>query len=439
MMVLEILDKEEDIIAKILAKTDMSPEQLEEEMQKKQEEYGGLLTRAGAAYSIAKELGVDLEVKQEEVKTTPISELDGTISRVSVRGIVKKAFPARRWEKEGKEGKIGSIILSENSNDIRIVFWNDHCDLLDKIGEGDEIEFRNLVVRKRDSGVELSYGKASQLIFKNKARKDYAETPKIRYVKLADLKEGQKDVSFFARVVRVFPTKEFEVKGRKGKVASVVVSDGNEIRLVLWDKQAEWSSKLRPDDVIRVEHAYVRENSGKLEVNLGRKGSISINPENAPELPSIDGFRVETNTSTSQRVKIKDLKAGDKYREIKAVIVQVYEPFLLEICPKCGERVVGKCPKCNAKSTFVLIVNCELDDGTGVIRGVFYRNLAERLLGMKGNEIKANGYDTNKILGIEKIFRGQVKENERFNRVEFIVREIADVDLNEELKLLQGV
>lgn len=458
-MVLEILDNENEIISKIIAQTNLTREQLEEEISKKQEEYGGLLTRAGAAYSIAKELGVDLALKEEEVKITPINELNETISRASVKGIIKRVFPVKEWGKNGKTGKVGSVILDDGSKEIRVTFWNEQCGLMQGINEGDIVEFRNLVVRKRNDAIELSYGKASQIVFKNKNGKGKIRDAKIeralnkeqdatkfntRYLKISELEDNQKGVNLYARVIKVFPEREFEVKGRKGKVASLVIMDeeSNKIRIVLWDKQAELASKLKPGDVIQVKHGYTRRNSGKLELNLGWKGELLVNPDNAPGLPEIKTYEKGNSGETftkSKRTNIKDLKAGDRYREIKAVVVQAYDPVLLEVCPKCGARISGKCPKCGVDSKFTVILNCELDDGTGVIRGVFYRDVAERFLGMTGDEIKSGGgYDTNKILGIEKIFRGQVKGNERFNRNEFVVREVVDVDLNEELKLLQG-
>ncbi|MCD6414918.1 MAG: hypothetical protein J7L23_04820 [Candidatus Diapherotrites archaeon] len=413
MMVSEILDNEEGLEEKILAKTSLSKEQLAKEIEKKQEEYGGLLTRAGAAYSIAKDLGVELDIK-EDVKLTPIGELDETLRTASISGEVKTVFPAREW---AKNKKVGSLIVSDASGSVRVSFWNDDCKLLDEAREGSRLELRNLMVRKRNE-LELSYGRSSQIVFKSK--------PELNYIKLSALAEGQKNVNFFARVRRVFPKREFSTNNRKGQLASIIVSDGTDARLVLWDKQADWSEKLHAGDIIRAEGAYVKMNRGALELNLGWKGRIEVNPDGAPELPDV---------STSERVKIKELQVGDKYKEIKAVIVQAYKPVPLEVCPKCGKRVSGKCPECGVESITTAILNCELDDGTGVIKGVFYRDIAEQLLGIKRDEPKSiENYDTNKILGEEKIFRGQVKENQRFGRKEFVVREIEDVNLDKELK-----
>ena len=54
-MVTHILDDLEGIVQKISQKTGWDRAKIDEEIAKKQEEYGGLLKKSGAAYSIAKE------------------------------------------------------------------------------------------------------------------------------------------------------------------------------------------------------------------------------------------------------------------------------------------------------------------------------------------------------------------------------------------------
>lgn len=419
-MVLEVLDNEEALIEKIVAKTEMTRKQLSDKIKKKQEEYGGLLTTAGAAYSVAKDLSVDLELKEEEVKLTPLNALDPALGRASIAGTVKRVFPAKEWAKGTKKGKVASLILEDSTGETRVSFWNDDCEKIAAVGIGDRVEIQNAVTRKREDAVELSFGRASQLVTKEKAE------PRERTVGINGIKDGM-ECDCFARVVRVFPAKKFARKdGSEGTVANIVISDGTETRLVLWDGQAALASTLQPGDTVKIEDAYVRDNNGRLELNLGRKGTLSKNPVNAPDM-AVDTVR-------SERKSISELREGDTYKEVKAVLVRAFPPTVFSLCPKCGKT--GGCG-CGIEAKKALIVNSELDDGTGIIRGVFFRNMAEQLLGLNADQFAENGYDTNKILGIEKIFQGQVKKNPRFERDEFIVRAVRDVDLDAEIKALE--
>lgn len=429
-MVADVLDNEEGIIDKIITKSSMPREELEDKIIKKKEEYGGLLTTAGAAYSIAKDLGIDLELEGDVVRITQIKELDADLGRASVRGVVTHVFPVKNWEKNGKGGTVASVTLKDSTGETRLTFWNDDCQKLEKLMVGSQIEVQNALTRKRGEIVELSYGRASQLLLKESPDSPQFEE---KLIKLDELEEGMENVNCYAKIVRIFPAKNFERKdGKRGSVANLVINDGTETRLALWDQNSAWTNKLDPGDTLKIEYAYVRENNGSLELNLGWKGRLIKNPKSAPELPDI---KVEK----SARKNITELKEGDNYKEIRAVVVQAYQPIVFSFCPKCMKKTEGTCQECKVEAKQTLIFNSELDDGTGVIRGVFFRDMAEQFLGITAKEFQEGGYDINKILGIEKIFQGQTKLNQRFERDEFIVRRIKDIDLDYEIKVLEGV
>ena len=49
-----------------------------------------------------------------------------------------------------------------------------------------------------------------------------------------------------------------------------------------------------------------------------------------------------------------------------------------------------------------MVFSAELDDGTGVVRGVFFRRIAEDFLEIKAEELKndENAFDPTKLLGV---------------------------------------
>ncbi|MCD6522596.1 MAG: DUF2240 family protein [Candidatus Diapherotrites archaeon] len=429
-MVADILDSKDELVKAIIEKTGMSESEINAKIREKQEEYGGLLTEAGAAYSIAKEMGVVTDSSQKK-KRMQIGELQEGLDAVNVVGIVSHVFPVKEWEKDGRRGKVGKILIRDNTGEIRVVLWNADCDLIESgtLTKGTIVEVQNASVKKSNEMLDLNIGIRGRINVLDSAE----DLPEINedIVTLDKIEEGMNDISVYARVVRVFPEKTFESNGRKGRVASVIISDGTKARLVLWNENAIWANRLRENDIIKVEGAYVRNNNGTLELNLGWRGHLVVNPNDAPVIPEVAG---------SKRVNIKDLKPGDRYRELRAVVVKVYKPNVFEICPKCGARIERHCDKCNVDAKKSIVVNAELDDGTGVIRASFYRDIAERFLGFSGEKYAEDEslFDETKYEGSEYIFQGQVKHNDAFDRDEFVVRGINDVNVQKEIERLEG-
>ena len=117
-------------------------------------------------------------------------------------------------------------------------------------------------------------------------------TPEIA---IKDLVAGLNDVTIAGRVIAVFPPKTFgRDNGRK--VVNLLVADRSGIlRVALWDDKADFveSGQAKVGGIIRVSHAYAREAyDGKIELNLGDRGEVEINPKDvkARNYPSVSKF-----------------------------------------------------------------------------------------------------------------------------------------------------
>jgi ssDNA-binding replication factor A large subunit len=131
----------------------------------------------------------------------------------------------------------------------------------------------------------------------------------IRRLCINDLVAGLNDVTVTGRVVAVFPPRTFEGK-RSGKVANLMITDKDDtLRVVLWDDNVGLveSGELKSSQVVRFAHGYTRQDQeGKVELHLGRKSQIEVNPENdnAEEYPSIDKFTTKINKITPNQSSI---------------------------------------------------------------------------------------------------------------------------------------
>jgi replication factor A1 len=117
------------------------------------------------------------------------------------------------------------------------------------------------------------------------------------------------DVTVAGRVVAIYPPKTF--KGKKsGKYASLIIADKDDVlRIMLWNDKVNLieSGEVKTGQVTRFSHGYTREDrNGKVELHLGEKSEIEINPQNlsAEDYPDIGKFAMKINEITAARKSI---------------------------------------------------------------------------------------------------------------------------------------
>ena len=196
-------------------------------------------------------------------------------------------------------------------------------------------------------------------------------------LKVENIVEGLRDVVLTAKVLAIYQVKELD-EGKK--VANILIGDETgKIRLTLWDDQCEYLSEMKRGDIIDVVGAISKEGLREIELSLGYKGKIVLNPQ---------GKRVAVKKKESERKSIDELKTGDTYTDIRGTIVPLYRLKIYEGCPTCFRRVELKnggkyCRSCEKNVESILIPICEIgiDDSTGYIKCILFRDLAEQLLG----------------------------------------------------------
>ncbi|MFQ6010215.1 MAG: DUF2240 family protein [Candidatus Aenigmatarchaeota archaeon] len=250
------------------------------------------------------------------------------------------------------------------------------------------------------------------------------------------------NISIKGRIVRIFEPREFESKGRKGFVASMILADASgRIRLTLWDQQVDVLQSLEPGLAIEIFGAYTRENNrGETELRIGRRGGIMVLEDS--DLPSME--ELDRKRQEPERAKISEMKEGGFY-EIKAVVVQLFETEIFyEVCPTCGARTKPENGKFTCSKhgeitpAYAFVVSGVIDDGSENIRAVFFREAGAKVLGMSTEEVvakKGHLFEDVDVLGKEFIFRGRIRRNKMFGRTEFIVNDIQEVDLKKEIEL----
>ncbi len=245
-------------------------------------------------------------------------------------------------------------------------------------------------------------------------------------LKITELVDGMRKVNIIARVITMFPVREFNKNNRVGKVSSFIVADqsGN-MRVVLWDtNHIELVEKgdIIEGVVIEVKNAAMRNNelhlSGFSEIKKSNKVLENVN-----------------TTRAALDKEIKDLQPGQQVK-IRGTIVQMFNPRFFNVCPECGKKIVqdGDGYSCADHGRIQpkerSLINFVIDDGGETVRVVLFSEQVSKLI--PEEELK----DPAKILtfreewmGTEVYIQGSVRKNQLFNEVEMNVSDIQKVDV----------
>ncbi|MGQ9507403.1 MAG: OB-fold nucleic acid binding domain-containing protein [Candidatus Bathycorpusculaceae bacterium] len=140
---------------------------------------------------------------------------------------------------------------------------------------------------------------------------------------IGDLISSLNDVTLVGHVVAVFPSKTFKTED-SGKFASLLVVDrSGMLRVVLWNDKASLvdSGIVKVGQIIRFSHGYTRENRyGKVELHVGDKGDIQINPPHVDvkDYPDIGRFAIKVKEVTKAYVN-KNLHLIGTVKEVFTV------------------------------------------------------------------------------------------------------------------------
>ncbi|MBI2578520.1 MAG: DUF2240 family protein [Candidatus Aenigmarchaeota archaeon] len=280
----------------------------------------------------------------------------------------------------------------------------------------------------------ISYEGATYMV----ARELGVELRKTERLLIENIIPGMQNVDIVGKIMRI-DRKDYESEKGKGKLAAVTLADeSGSIRLVLWNEEIEKLS-AEEGDTVRV-RGFVREGLYGNEIRLGRYGNI---------VKSEEEIKVETAQKKYDRSAIAQLREN-QYKELRASLLQVFEGnAFYEICPKCSARVKEennfRCEEHGeVEPDHALVVSGIVDDGTGNLRAVFFGENAEKILNYRTDEARKafmRKMDRAAVfervqLGKEFLFEGAVRRNKVFDRLEFVVNNVKNVDVKKEIESL---
>jgi len=267
------MEQYSQLVEKIANAAKITVEEVERKVEAKRAKLSGLVSKEGAAQIVAAELGINFE--REQIK---ISGLMDGMKRANIKGKVLQVFPVRSYSKNGREGKVGSFVIADESASTRAVLWDvSHIGLLEegKIKEGDVLEIWHGSVRNG----ELHLSSFGDIKHSSEKMENITVQKAFQARNLGEAKAGQ-SLKARAVIVQVFEPRYFEVcpecgkrvlegeckihggvQGVKRALLNIVIDDGIEtIRSVLFGEQIKQLG-LIDDEIMSIERFLEKKNS----------------------------------------------------------------------------------------------------------------------------------------------------------------------------------
>ena len=263
-------------------------------------------------------------------------------------------------------------------------------------------------------------------------------------VQIEEVTEPKTPVSLLCKVLRKYDKVTFSSKnGGEGSVQSILVGDETGItRIVFWNEKTEVLEPVQEGDVLKVLNGYTRENvnSQRIEIHYGPYSDIEVKPE---------GVEIEVKPMTTSleftEKSISDLTEEDRNIKLSATIADVDIPRFYVGCPECFKKVFQdegsqQCPEHGeVEALKIPIVNLIVDDGSGTLPIVAFRDRAEELTKKDSAFITSLSEDvekyksfTKELLGAHIVVGGNVSTNSMTGEMQFLVNQVMEIELKED-------
>ena len=296
-------DSVEGLYQKLLD-SGFSEAELEKQVKKKAEEFGGFMSEQGILFVIAREKGVRLnspdiasqlydEFEEEfdyDDFTIDISEVNEGMTNIVLLGKIINVFPFREFtRKDGSMGAVGSFSLADSTETVKIVLWDDHAKAAkneyfrvnelvrviggySKVGKSGDLEVHlgrkgKLVLSPKDLS-QRTKDKLESINIDQDREKSYKTVPK------ESLKEFILQNKFLSSIkghIKIENFKELELKsGEKSFLLALLLDiESFAIRVKIWGMEAIECLKLVSDgDRVSITNLAVKENSYTSEREL---------------------------------------------------------------------------------------------------------------------------------------------------------------------------
>jgi len=299
----------------------IAKEDFESRIKEKIKEFQGLLTREGAITIIASELGVQLGERPSSI-SIKISDIIEGMTNVDIVGkIIRKSDPKEFVRKTtDTKGKVLRLEIGDESGTMPVVLWDEKVDDALSFKEGDVVKVIGGFAKKGlNEKLELTVQRRGSIEASDETV-DVEEATHER-VEIGSLQEGMSNIRLIGTVVNVSDIRNYEREDRSFKVCSLFLKDNTgQIRVSLWNQNADKSAKISIGDIIAIENCYAKYGFSGMEVQTNSYTRLDLNPV-------IEGLSLPTIDTD---VSISDITSDMQFFSVTGTIIRAYEPRSFE-------------------------------------------------------------------------------------------------------------
>lgn len=176
-----------ELVKKISSESGLEEEDIMRRIEDKKEELSGLISDEGAAYIVAKELGVAI-IKQERLD---IAHVIPGMQNVDVVGKITKISPIREFATEKAKGRVANVTIADVTGSVRLSLWNDEIESVAGMEVGDVIRVRGYVKEDNLGNPEIRLGRYGSVAKSDEEIGAIKQTQRqAERCAIADLREG---------------------------------------------------------------------------------------------------------------------------------------------------------------------------------------------------------------------------------------------------------
>ena len=211
--------KYEEIVKKIVEEKELSEIEVKARVEGKLKQLSGLISKEGAAHIVANEMGMKLF--SNFTREFKIKDVLPGLGNVNLNGKIVQMRDVVTFNKEGREGKVASITIGDETGVIRVAFWDmNHIKLVEQgqIKVGDILRIKGAYSKENNGFKEIHLGNRGEVIV-NPEGVEIGEVKQLNErtqptaisKKLNELKEGDNNVAVVGTIVQVFEPRFYNV------------------------------------------------------------------------------------------------------------------------------------------------------------------------------------------------------------------------------------
>lgn len=144
-----------ELVKRISSEGGYSEREVMDKIEDKRAELSGLISEEGAAYIVAKELGIAI-VRQERLD---IAHVIAGMQNVDVIGKITKITPVREFSTERGKGRVMNVTIADETGSIRLSLWDEEINSIEGMEVNDVVRVRGYVKEDNMGNPEIRIGR----------------------------------------------------------------------------------------------------------------------------------------------------------------------------------------------------------------------------------------------------------------------------------------